>query len=85
MSWFALPPESDDPPVFYFGEGQGMTQPRLGGPFSQYIAAELTDLAAVAGTARSDRPGVLSRLKTWLQHRAVSNCRVSGRSSYPGT
>ena len=77
MAWFALPPESDDPPVFYFGEGQGMTEPRFGGPFTQYVAAELADLSAIGGTARSDKPSILSRVKTWL-HRTRSAPSNSG-------
>jgi len=45
MAWFRLPAESDDPPVFVFGEGQNLSEPLAVGSFTQYTLRELTDLA----------------------------------------
>lgn len=46
-AWFLLPKEAEDPPVYYFGEGQGMTVPVLHGTFTQFLLMEMKSVASL--------------------------------------
>ncbi len=47
LAWFSLPKDSEDPLVYCFGEGQGMTVPKLQGSFTQFLLTELKGVASL--------------------------------------
>jgi hypothetical protein len=53
--WFTLPKESDDPPVWFFSEGQALTQPITAGKFTDFLFTDMQGLAAaLAKTKRTN-------------------------------
>ncbi len=47
IAWFALPPMNDDPPVWYFGEGQNMDAPKLFESFTIFLDESMRGNAAI--------------------------------------
>ena len=56
-AWFTLPKESDDPPIWFFSEGQDMKQPVTVGTFTDFLLTDMKGLAAVLAEAKRTTEG----------------------------
>ncbi len=45
MAWFDLPKTGDNPPVWYWGEGQGLEAPIQKGTFTEFLMDQLQGVA----------------------------------------
>lgn len=45
MAWFELPMQNDNPPAYFFGEGQNLNAPRLEGTFTDVLLKDMRGLA----------------------------------------
>jgi len=51
-AWFTLPKESDNPLIWFFSEGQDMTQPITAGTFTDFLLTDMQGLAAILAETR---------------------------------
>ena len=56
-AWFTLPKESDNPLIWFFSEGQDMTQPIITGTFTDFLLTDMRGLAAIRTETKRTKEG----------------------------